>query len=78
MLYIWAADTVESTPISWHVGEPLPPMPARVVRFQADGDELQMILCAMQGRRTALSAKPFISSVYVYFSDGSKQEIKHT
>jgi hypothetical protein len=32
----------------WHFGEPVPPMPSRVVTFQADGDELDMILSAMK------------------------------
>ena len=28
---------------SWHVGEPLPRLRGRVVRFQADGDELSAL-----------------------------------
>lgn len=31
----------------WHVGEPIPEDLGRVVTFQADGDELEMILAAM-------------------------------
>lgn len=33
----------------WHVGEPVPEV-GRVVTFQADGDELELILKAMEGR----------------------------
>jgi hypothetical protein len=31
----------------WHVGEPIPENLGRVVTFQADGDELEMIYAAM-------------------------------
>ena len=32
----------------WHVGEPLPKVIGRVVTFQADGDELDFIIQALQ------------------------------
>jgi hypothetical protein len=32
----------------WHVGEPLPIIRERVVAFQADGDELEVIIAALQ------------------------------
>lgn len=34
----------------WHVGEPVPTIPSgtNVVKFQADGDELDLILSAMR------------------------------
>ena len=35
----------------WHYGEPLPSMQARVVSFQADGDELELILHALKATR---------------------------
>lgn len=31
----------------WHVGEPLPTIQGRVVTFQADGEELDLILAAL-------------------------------
>lgn len=34
----------------WHTGEPIPPITSRVVIFQADGDELTMILAAMNAK----------------------------
>ena len=38
--------------LEWHVGEPVPANLPRVVTFQADGDELELILHAMDhGRR---------------------------
>ena len=33
---------------SWHTGETLPPIGGRVVTFQADGDELDVILEALR------------------------------
>ena len=35
----------------WHVGEPVPKEFGRVVQFQADGDELDLIVDAMQASR---------------------------
>lgn len=32
----------------WHIGEPIPEIKSNVVLFQADGDELEMILEAMK------------------------------
>lgn len=32
----------------WHVGSPIPEM-GRIVKFQADGDELDLIIDAMLG-----------------------------
>jgi hypothetical protein len=36
----------------WHVGEPVPKNLGRVVTFQADGNELELILDAMDGKTT--------------------------
>ena len=36
----------------WHYGEPLPRMDARVVVFQADGDELDLILDTLRKTRS--------------------------
>ena len=41
--------------IQWHLGESVPEISNRVVVFQADGDELEMILDAM--RRSKVSDK---------------------
>jgi hypothetical protein len=35
----------------WHIGEPLPKLTAKVITFQANGDELQLILSAMRETR---------------------------
>ncbi len=35
----------------WHVGEPVPKQFGRVVQFQADGDELDLIVDAMRAAR---------------------------
>lgn len=32
----------------WHVGEPIPEVTARVVTFQADSEELEVILTAIK------------------------------
>lgn len=40
----------------WHVGEPIPVTDARVVTFQADGDELEMIYQAMRDTHKILCA----------------------
>lgn len=44
----WLNDEFEQEPLQmeWHIGEPVPPM-ARVVKFQADGDELNLLVDAM-------------------------------
>lgn len=34
----------------WHVGEALPPITSPVVSFQADGDELEIILQVLSRR----------------------------
>ena len=33
---------------TWHTGDPVPKIKERVVTFQADGDELNLILAAMR------------------------------
>lgn len=38
--------------LHWHIGEPVPALKARVVTFQADGDELDLILEAMRKTRS--------------------------
>lgn len=45
MMFIQQPGLKERT---WHVGEPIPPLLGRVVTFQADGDELELILVAMR------------------------------
>jgi len=35
----------------WHVGDPMPVLTGRVVTFEADGDELALILDAMKSTR---------------------------
>lgn len=53
MLYIKDQRTKDQTvQHQWHVGEPFPSVLGRVVTFQADGDELDLILAALE-RRTA-------------------------
>lgn len=49
MLYIEYIDrdTHELVKREWHIYEPLPTFNARVVKFQADGDELETLLDAM-------------------------------
>ena len=47
MLFIQEKGKAE---IGWHVGEPVPSL-GRVVTFQADGDELDMIVDRMGGRK---------------------------
>lgn len=42
---------------NWHVGETLPIITARVVTFQADGDELEVILAALKA--TVKTAQSF-------------------
>jgi len=44
MLYI-KDDEVGNT--EWHVGDPVPEIKSRVVTFQADGHELELILSAL-------------------------------
>lgn len=34
----------------WHVGEPLPTLEGRVITFQADGDELDVLLASLDRR----------------------------
>lgn len=34
----------------WHVGDPLPEIEGRVITFQADGDELDVILASLDSR----------------------------
>ena len=35
----------------WHIGEPVPAMAGKIMIFQADGDELDLILRAMAGKQ---------------------------
>lgn len=42
----------------WYVGEPVPEINARVVEFQAFGDELTLILDALGKTRHALAPTP--------------------
>jgi len=48
MLYIKETHGIDST---WRVGEPIPDIVSRVVTFQADGDELEVILRALRGAK---------------------------
>jgi hypothetical protein len=45
MLWIKAKD---GRGIEWHVNEPVPDIQGRVVEFQADGHELELIFRAME------------------------------
>lgn len=48
MLYI-EEKLKDTTAVSaWHVGEPMPRISGRVVRFDADGEELEVILAAIR------------------------------
>lgn len=49
MLYITYTSHRGAITAQWHVGEPLPALSNRVVVFQADGDELELLLRAMRG-----------------------------
>ena len=55
--------------VQWHLGESVPEISNRVVVFQADGDELEMILDAMRNSRARIDAKlgqqPFISGATI-------------
>jgi hypothetical protein len=42
----------------WHVGNPMPEITSRVVTFQADGHELEMILAAMRKTNAPLRYGP--------------------
>lgn len=48
MLYITYTSHRGAITTQWHVGEPLPAL-SNVVVFQADGDELELLLRAMRG-----------------------------
>ena len=50
MMYIVeGARLVDSGKVyEWHIGEPVPPIESKVVIFQADGDELYLILKKMR------------------------------
>ncbi len=49
MLWI---DLDDDRTITWHVGQPLPPITKRVITFQADGHELTAILNALKSTIT--------------------------
>ena len=48
MMYIVQGSNAQQ----WHTGEPIPKITDRVVVFQVDGDELQLILNAMKSNPT--------------------------
>lgn len=51
MLYIIGKDRDGNEDVrGWHVGMPLPDIKARVMTFQADGDELDVIMHALRER----------------------------
>lgn len=56
MLYITARD---GKTYHWHVGEPIPAhaLTGAVVKFQADGDELEMIVAAMKQSSDVISVE---------------------
>jgi len=62
MLYIITQTNKEST---WHIGEPFPAVTGRVITFQADGDELELILNALRGRQD------IIDGTWQYTKDGT-------
>lgn len=47
---------------TWHVGQPLPHISRPVVTFQADGDELEVILKALRERSAKLPPMPIVES----------------
>jgi hypothetical protein len=44
----------------WHVGEPLPELEGGVITFQADGDELDIILASLDRRYRFKKCEPDI------------------
>jgi len=52
MLFITWNEGKNEKVIAWHIGEPMPIIPfKRVMTFQADNDELEMIIDAMKRSR---------------------------
>lgn len=52
--------------LDWHIGNPVPDIgKARVVTFQADGHELEMILAVMHAYATGGASGPLHSAVLV-------------
>lgn len=47
---------------TWHVGQPLPHISRPVVTFQADGDELRVILKALHEHSKQPPAMPVVES----------------
>lgn len=58
MLYIEQHTTGNSIKNTWHISEPVPQIDneTRVITFQADGDELNLILNAMRRSRSTTDA----------------------
>ena len=52
---LWVTNAKREKPFEWHIGETAPTSLGRTGYFQADGDELEMILDAM--RRSKVSDK---------------------
>jgi len=48
MLYIMDKVSIEADAQTWHVGEPMPLFKHRVIYFQADGEELAVIIEAIK------------------------------
>lgn len=65
MLYI--KEEGQDAMLPWHVGEPLPHLSRRVITFQADGEELELILDAMTMRKTVArtAAKTSLQHAYL-------------
>lgn len=63
----------------WHVNEGIPKLEGRVITFQADGHELEMILLAMQSgftyRGHLIPACPKCGSVKISCREGCTWEV---
>lgn len=54
MLYIIEGSAISLSAsmshVGWHIGQSLPQLKSRVITFQADGNELDVILTALRGK----------------------------
>ncbi len=75
MLYIEQSDESE---VVWYVGQPLPAITSRVVKFQADGDELDLIVAALRaGADTPNGEKEFTRIITGQFEGVASDLSKH-
>jgi hypothetical protein len=59
----------------WHIGEPVPLNIGRVVTFQADGDELEVILDAMGARWSHVNDPLEVIAATLVFRDGRRIDL---